>query len=528
VIDPHTQTTVYAESADGTGAASTLESIDTVTAALRGKLGEALESVEKNSAPLPQVATSNLDALRAYALGQKAYARGNTGDALRFYQRAAQLDPKFALAWIGQVRSQYAGMNAPAAVQPLRNARALRKNLSPREALYLEAWAAAFDDPARALDKWIELATLYPDYFPAQTNAVIWLYAQNRFAEALPYFDRLFAVQNDLLPIAYDALGRVRLGLGQYAAAAKAYDQALIYGYKDSLRRRADVDAARRDYAGAERFLQRTPASYKYSYIEKVTVAIDQGRWLDARNHAETAEELVSNETGFDNRMMLMPVAISQWVVGQHSSAARKANEAANRALNALKEPYDANAEDDAGLALSAALLGIRLGDRPLADKVLTALATHKKLMATPALRELETVVRAEGERLSGRPQEAIKMLAQLITGHERYQTRVALLAAYATNNDVENVTQQAEWLQNHRGLAYMELGCGQCLQALNVIDSNLAALQKAELLVRSGKPTEAKHALEEFDRIWPSKILPDHLRARRAAVFAASKAGGV
>jgi hypothetical protein len=257
-------------------------------------------------------------------------------------------------------------------------------------------------------------------------------------------------------------------------------------------------------------------------------VAIDQGRWLDARNHAETAEELVSNETGFDNRMMLMPVAISQWVVGQHSSAARKANEAANRALNALKEPYDANAEDDAGLALSAALLGIRLGDRPLADKVLTALATHKKLMATPALRELETVVRAEGERLSGRPEEAIKMLAQLITGHERYQTRVALLAAYATNNDVENVTQQAEWLQNHRGLAYMELGCGQCLQALNVIDSNLAALQKAELLVRSGKPTEAKHALEEFDRIWPSKILPDHLRARRAAVFAASKAGGV
>ena len=76
VIDPHTQTTVYAESADGVGVGSALDSIDKVTAILRGKLGEALASVEKDSAPLPQVTTRNLDALRAYALGQKAYRQG--------------------------------------------------------------------------------------------------------------------------------------------------------------------------------------------------------------------------------------------------------------------------------------------------------------------------------------------------------------------------------------------------------------------------------------------------------------------
>ncbi|MGO4776783.1 putative peptide modification system cyclase, partial [Lysobacter sp. 2RAB21] len=49
VIDPHTQTTVYAESADGSGAQSTLGSIDTVTAALREKLGEAMKSIERDS-----------------------------------------------------------------------------------------------------------------------------------------------------------------------------------------------------------------------------------------------------------------------------------------------------------------------------------------------------------------------------------------------------------------------------------------------------------------------------------------------
>src|SRR5690606_40364413 len=47
VIDPHTQTTVYAESADGSGAPSTLRSIDKVTTALREKLGEAVESIQQ-------------------------------------------------------------------------------------------------------------------------------------------------------------------------------------------------------------------------------------------------------------------------------------------------------------------------------------------------------------------------------------------------------------------------------------------------------------------------------------------------
>jgi len=71
-IDPASQATVSAESADGRGVGSTLESIDTVTAALRGKLGEALRTIEKDSAPLPQVTTGNLDALGAEALARGA------------------------------------------------------------------------------------------------------------------------------------------------------------------------------------------------------------------------------------------------------------------------------------------------------------------------------------------------------------------------------------------------------------------------------------------------------------------------
>ncbi|HNR92403.1 MAG TPA: putative peptide modification system cyclase, partial [Dokdonella sp.] len=66
VIDPHTQATVYSESADGAGAQSVLGSLDTINRKLRVRLGEALTSVTNETMPLEKVATDNLDALRAY------------------------------------------------------------------------------------------------------------------------------------------------------------------------------------------------------------------------------------------------------------------------------------------------------------------------------------------------------------------------------------------------------------------------------------------------------------------------------
>jgi len=528
VIDPRTQTTVYSESADGSGVESSLKSIDTVTAALRGKLGEALESIEATSSPLPQVSTGNLDALRAYALGQRAYAQGQMPEALQFYERATQLDPDFALAWIGQLRAHYADMHAPRAIEPLRRAQALRSHLTPREGLYMDAWASAFDAPAKTKAKWVELAKLYPDYFPAQQNATIWLYGENRFDEALVYIQRLISPQNQLLPQAYDFLGRVRLGKGQYRLAATAFDQALARGYKDSLRRRVDVDAAQRSFATARQMLAKAPSDDRYSYLERISIAIDQGAWDEAMRNADRAQELVARETGFDNRLMLMPAATAAWLSGDRAKAMTAATEAANRALTALELPIDADAEDDAGLALSAALLTLRLNDKALAQRVTTVLAKHAELMESPNLAELGAVVRAETARLSGRPQEAIALLTPLVTGQERYQTRVALLASYAAAGELDAGLNQVAWLQSHRGQAYMEQGCGQCLQALNIADANLAILTSAELASRSGKSVDARQRLSNFDRIWPVEVLPDHLRARRGAVVAASNAGGL
>jgi putative peptide modification system cyclase len=523
VIDPHSQTTVYSESADGVGAASTLDSIDAVTAALREELGEAIKSIEQDSAPLPQVATKNLDALRAYALAQKALGQGKFAEALQLYVRATQLDPQFALAWIGQMRAQLAAVNAPAAVEPLRRAQALRGHLAPRDAMYLDAWTAEFEAPADALGNWQELATLYPDFWAAQGNAATGLFTRNRFEEALPFAQRNTAPQNELAVLGYDAQGRARLGMEQYALAARAFDEALARGFDNSMRRRAAVEAAQRNFVSAERFMSRISADDPYAYFERISMAVDRARWIDARTGSQAAMRLVEDESGLVGRVFFLPSGVSAWLAGDDAAAIRSARIAADKALSALGQPSDADALDDAGLALSAALFSQRLGEPTLARSVLAELKPRAELMAFPTVVELSTVVTAEDARLAGRPLDAIKLLKPLLTGHERYQTRVALREAYADAGQIELALDQSRWLARRRGLAYIELGFGHCLQALNVADSNLSVLRDAELLARSGRATEARQALKDFSRLWPAEVLPNHLKQRYSAAVVAS-----
>ena len=525
VIDPHTQTTVYAELADGEGVDSALSSIDEVTAGLRGQLGEALASVDRDSAPLPLVTTKNLDALRAYALGEQAFVRGEYDKAYQFYERGAALDPQFALAWVGQMRVKYARSDAAAAIAPLRRAQALRSHLPPREAMYLDAWATRFDAPATAAEKWQELARLYPDYVQAQTNAAMWLFAANRFNEALSHAQDALKSPNVTNAVDYDTIGRARLGLEQYAQAASAFEQAFTRGYTSSLRRRVGVEAARENFVAASELEKKLNSDDRYAYFERASLAVDRARWAEASSYARSALEMAANDRGFDSRNLPLPVAVTQWLRGNNEQAREQARTSANRALQALSESFDPDAEDDAAVALAASLFALRLRDKAPAELTLAALAKRPDLMKIPGLAEQSTVVRAEMLRSAGRPRDAIALLRPLISGREYFQTRQALLFAYADAGELNAALEEARWLRKRRGRAYTEQVCGYCVQALNVADSNIAMLAEAEILQMLGRHAESTKALENFDRRWPAEVLPDHLRVRRSSV-SASKVG--
>ncbi|HEX7802763.1 MAG TPA: putative peptide modification system cyclase [Pseudoxanthomonas sp.] len=520
VIDPNSQTTVYAESADGTGADSALESIDKVTAALRGKLGEALASVEKDSEPLPQVTTRNLDALRAYALGQKSFARGRYEEAYDFYARATSLDSKFALAYVGQMRARNALNDLAGGAKYLRTAIDLRQSLPPRDQMYLEAWVAEVDEPGKSLEKWRQMASMYPDFFRASANVGYALHARNRYKEGLGYAKQAASPKNEFQALSWDLVGRLALGLESYDEAKQAFLKANAMSGTSAAGRLANTYAAQRQFAAAESAWKRNTQKAGVPF-DHVTIALDQGKWKEARREADVLQTQAA-EGSLRGRQAQVPLATVQWLQGDQAHALRTLSAIADRSIAAAK-PSNVNSDslDDAYVSMVAGILAQRMGDQKIARRVMDGLQSRGDLLATPPVNTLYAVLRANELRIDGKPQDAAKLLETVSDGGESLQVRRALFDAYAAQGQGEKALAQAQWLSRHRGRAYSELGCGWCQQALNVADTTLANLLAAEQLSSMGRHAEARQQLQLFDRQWPPTGLPDYLRVRRDALVA-------
>ena len=519
IVDPNTQTTVYAESADGIGADSALASIDKVTSRLRGKLGEALASIEKDSAPLPQVTTKNLDALRAYALGQKAYGNGKYEEAQGFYGRAVMLDANFALAHMGILRSYNALQKLPEGLPSLRRAYGFRDRLPPRDQLYLDAWIAQVDAPELAYEKWMQMSNLYPEFFPAAANVGYALEVQNRYSEALPYATRAASPKNEFAAISAELLGRMKLALGQYQEADKAFGMAIRNGLGSSKAWRAAGYAAQGRFDEAERAWPK-PAEIDPGHFERVSIYLDQGKWdlaiAEARQVGATTAPGTSRF-----REGLYPLAVAQWAKGDHKASLATLKTVSELALESLESAQsNTGARDDASLAVYAGFLAQRMGNEDIAAKVIRGIKEKQNASSLPPVGPLLRILTAREIYRKGKPSDALAELVPLLDGNELFQTHVALLEAYTDAGSLDKALVEARWLIANRGRAYSEFGgCKWCQQALNVTDARMAGLQAAELLGKQSRLAEARRELASFDRFWPERVLPDQLRLRRAAL---------
>lgn len=517
VIDPHTQTTVYAESADGTGAGSALDSIDKVTAVLREKLGEALASVEKDSEPLPRVTSGNLNALRSYALGQKAFARSDYVQAGGYYAHAVELDPGFALAEIGLLRVEHANNNESAGLAHLRRAESLRGKLTARDQLYLDAWKARIDNPAQELGKWERMASLYPDDFPAAMNVAYLMIERNRYEDGLAAAQRADSHKNPAYAQTQRLIGDFLLADGRYVEAERAQSIALTHGIKAAAIRKVLIHAAQDRFADAEKAWKQVQISKSTGVrFDRVTLHLDQGNWLAANQEALLLQTYPEPGTTAA-RSALYPVAVSEWFGGNNKQALQTLDQLVASCLAAIDAPRsNSDAVADAYAAISGALLAQRLGAPAPARRVLQALTKHPDIVDVVPVNGLVEVLEAGEKLLDGRSDEAITQLEHLLDGNAPFEAHMTLLFAYAASGKADLAKRKADWLEEHRGRAYIEQGCGWCQQPLNVVDTTLGHLTVAELFAKQGRTDEARAQLQGFDRRWPLAQLPDHLRTRR------------
>jgi serine/threonine protein kinase/tetratricopeptide (TPR) repeat protein len=116
-----------------------LAAADKAAVSLRRSLGESLSSVEKFSAPLEQATTPSLEALQSYSLATEKNLQGQIVPSLPFFKRAIQLDPNFAMAYVG-LGYTYSNLGEPGlAALNFKKAHDLLGRVTEREKLHIEA-----------------------------------------------------------------------------------------------------------------------------------------------------------------------------------------------------------------------------------------------------------------------------------------------------------------------------------------------------------------------------------------------------
>jgi tetratricopeptide (TPR) repeat protein len=153
-----------------------LKALDTAVAAIRPRLGESLASVQKFDVPV-EATTPSLEALKAYSMGITTGRTKGNAEAIPFMKRAVELDPNFAMAYVG-LAVEYSNLGqASLAVDYAKKAYDLRDRVSDREkyrisAFYFQFATGEVEKATEAYELW---AKSYPrDMVPHGNMGVLY------------------------------------------------------------------------------------------------------------------------------------------------------------------------------------------------------------------------------------------------------------------------------------------------------------------------------------------------------------------
>jgi eukaryotic-like serine/threonine-protein kinase len=207
-----------------------LDALGKAAAAIRGKLGEDLESIKKLDTPFGQATTTSLEAFRAYALGDKAHVSArDIPEAEGHYLRAIELDPNFAMAY-ARLGVVYINTSQVAkADKYFAKAYALSKNVSERERLYITGhyYQNVTGDMPKVVEALQESIQTYPSQIDSVINITAAYSALGDFAKALPFAEKAVQMQpedsiaaENLLSV-YDGLNRMKDARAEMERAQK-------------------------------------------------------------------------------------------------------------------------------------------------------------------------------------------------------------------------------------------------------------------------------------------------------------------
>jgi len=212
-----------------------LNTLDDLALRVRRKLGESSQSIEQFQVPLREATTFSFEALKAYDTGSELGNAGKYEESIKYFQKAAELDPKFAAVQASLGVAYYDLGATDKAAAYLKKAFDLSSNTTELEKIFIRStyyimvernlpagrqsfreWTQAY--PAQE-SPWIDLADVemqlgnFPGAIEAAEHGV-------RYAENRP-------------PLSYATLAQAYMRQNRFADAKRTIAEAQALG-KDS------------------------------------------------------------------------------------------------------------------------------------------------------------------------------------------------------------------------------------------------------------------------------------------------------
>ena len=453
---------------------------------LRSKLGEPSDSLARFNQPLEKELSASLEALQAATQGDKPYLAGDVEGSLKFFQRAVELDPNFALAhWRMGAAYLFLG-NTELSAASYTRAYQLRDRLTERSRLdnEIDYYGRVTGDWEKEYSSVLRFLEIFPRDAGGHSNlraAFVHLGQPGRAADEAAETARL-------RPSSYyfgSAIQSIRFA-SRFSEAQSWLAKAGALKFDNSLirRERLIVAFATGDRDNVEKILKEEErGSYRKDFLyEHSLIEIQQGRFHSAERLRLQALGRTSKASNADWWVVFS--ALEDAEVGKDMQARRYESKAAG-------SPLDRNSKIALALALARAgqtAEAGRLADQISAERPEDTLVQHYFI----------PTIRAAIKLRQHDPAAAI----DLLRGTAKYDL--------AFTGSVDSV-----YPAYIRGLAYLGLGDGQsaAAQFQKLIDNPgfsvrhvigpLARLQLGRAQRLMGDNASARKSYEEFLNRW-------------------------
>ena len=476
-----------------------LKALSRAATELREKLGESLSSIQKFDAKL-EVTTSSLEALKEYAQGRSEQDRGQSFKAIEFYKRATEMDPNFAVAWLG-LALQYVNTSQPGlAAECLSKAFALSNRVSEDERARITYFY--YQVVTGELEKAIEAQEAYVRSYPRVSRGPGNL---GNLYSITGQFDKAVAATSEALRLNPNTtiwpgnLAEALIGLDRFDEARDVCQQALAQKLDSiSIRERlytvafvkGDAQALQEQVAWANGRTDEYRAVYWLAQASSFG-----GRWRESNEHLQRATEIALRAEARE--------VVAIYTADQALRAAwlGQFTETSTLAQSALKIERNRNVLTRAALAFALA------GDAANAQALIDELEQkHPKdtMVSQVWLPEIKAAIQLN----KNNAQAALELLETT----KRYEPAVGLSP------------------QTLRSIVYLKLGQGSqaAAEARRILDHRgqgplstlwpLAHLALARAAAMQGDTAQARKSYQDFLTLWKDADadIPILLEAKR------------